>query len=98
MRSDPIICVHVDFRVKMAHNDDNQTPNMAQDDDTSSDDSRTLTPPPPLPPTASPPPRFTVEEEQTRLYKRFNAPGTQLTVRLLPPPEERRIRTPCPIS
>jgi len=54
---------------------------MAQDDDDmSSDDSRT---PPPTPP----PPRFTIEEERTRLYRRFNAQGTQLTVRLLPPPE-----------
>ena len=34
------------------------------------------------------PHRFTIEEEQTRQYRRFNAPGTQLTVRLLPPPEE----------
>jgi len=33
------------------------------------------------------PQRFTIEEEQTRQYKRFNAQGTQLTVRLLPPPE-----------
>jgi len=41
--------------------------------------------PPPLPP--APPPRFTVEEEQTRLYRRFNAQGRQLTVHLLPPPE-----------
>jgi hypothetical protein len=30
-------------------------------------------------------PRFTIEEEITRLYRRFNAVGTQLTVRLLPP-------------
>jgi len=33
------------------------------------------------------PQRFTIEEEQNRLYRRFNAKGTQLTVRLLPPPE-----------
>ena len=33
------------------------------------------------------PQRFTIEEEQTRQYRRFNARGTQLTVRLLPPPE-----------
>jgi len=33
------------------------------------------------------PQRFTIEEEQTRQYRRFNAQGTQLTVRLLPPPE-----------
>jgi len=33
------------------------------------------------------PQRFTIEEEQTRQYGRFNAQGTQLTVRLLPPPE-----------
>jgi len=31
--------------------------------------------------------RFTIEEEQTRQYRRFNARGTQLTVRLLPPHE-----------
>ena len=93
MRSDPIICAHVDCRVKMAQNDDNQTPNMAQDDDMSQDNSQT-----PLPPTPSPPPpRFTVEEEQTRLYKRFNAQGTQLTVRLLPPPE-REDEDPNPMS
>jgi len=30
------------------------------------------------------PQRFTIDEEQTRLYRRFNAQGTQLTVRLLP--------------
>jgi len=30
---------------------------------------------------------FTIEEEQTREYRRFNAQGTQITVRLLPPPE-----------
>jgi len=33
------------------------------------------------------PQRFTIEEEQTRQYKRFNAQGTQLTVLLLPPLE-----------
>ena len=33
------------------------------------------------------PQRFTIEEEQTRQYRRFNAQGTQFTVRLLPPPE-----------
>jgi len=33
------------------------------------------------------PQRFTFEKEQTRQYRRFNARGTQLTVRLLPPPE-----------
>jgi len=33
------------------------------------------------------PQRFTIEEEQTRQYRFFNARGTQLTVRLLPPPE-----------
>jgi len=93
---------HVDFRVNMAKNDDNQTLNMAQDDDMSSDDSRTPAPSPPtplsLPPTPSPPPpaRFTVEEEQTRLYRRFNAQGTQLTVRLLPPPEGKE--DPKPMS
>ena len=31
--------------------------------------------------------RFTIEEQQTRLYRRFNAQGKQITVRLLPPPE-----------
>jgi len=31
--------------------------------------------------------RFTIDEEQTRQYRRFNAQGTQLTVRLLPPSE-----------
>ena len=31
--------------------------------------------------------RFTIEEEQTRQYRRFNARGRQLTVRLLPPTE-----------
>ena len=72
---------HVDFRVNMAQNDDKQTLNMAQDNDMSQEDSRTT------PPTPPPPKRFTVEEEQTRLYRRFNVQGTQLTVRLLPPPE-----------
>ena len=33
------------------------------------------------------PQRFTIKEEQTRQYRRFNARGTQLTVHLLPPPE-----------
>jgi len=33
------------------------------------------------------PQRFTIEEEQNRLYRRFNAQGTQLTVRHLLPPE-----------
>ena len=71
----------------MAQNDDNQTPNMAQDADDMSQDNRQSPPPPtPLPPTP-PPPRFKVEEEQTRLYRRFNAQGTQLTVCFLPPPE-----------
>jgi hypothetical protein len=32
-------------------------------------------------------PRFTIEEEITRQFRRFNAAGTQLTVRLLPPTE-----------
>jgi hypothetical protein len=32
-------------------------------------------------------PRFTIEEEITRQYRRFNAAGTQFTVRLLPPTE-----------
>jgi len=75
---------HVDFRVNIAQNDDNQTLNMAQDDDMSQDASRTPSPPPTPPP---PPESFTVEEEQTRQYRRFNSQGTQLTVGLLPPPE-----------
>jgi len=33
------------------------------------------------------PQTFTIEEEQTRQYRRFNVRGTQLTVLLLPPPE-----------
>jgi len=33
------------------------------------------------------PQRFTIEEEQTRQYRRFNTRGTQRTVRHLPPPE-----------
>ena len=33
------------------------------------------------------PRRFTIEEEQTRQYRRFSAQGKQLTVRPLPPPE-----------
>jgi len=72
----------------MAQNDDNQTPNMAQDADDMSQDNRQSppTPPPPLTPLPTLP-RFTVEEEQTRLYRRFSAQGTQLTVHLLPPPE-----------
>jgi hypothetical protein len=32
-----------------------------------------------------PPPRFTIDEEVTRQYTRFNATGNELTVRLLPP-------------
>jgi hypothetical protein len=31
---------------------------------------------------------FTVDDESNRQYRRFNAVGTQLTVRLAPPPEE----------
>ena len=34
------------------------------------------------------PPRFTIDEEITREYRRFKATGTELTVRLLPPPDE----------
>jgi len=34
-----------------------------------------------------PHPRFTIDGEINRQYKRFNAAGTQLTVRLLPPSE-----------
>jgi len=67
---------------------------MAQDADDMSQDNRQSPPPPtpppppltPLPPTPAPP-RFMVGEEQTRLYRRFNAQGTQLTLLLLPPPE-----------
>jgi hypothetical protein len=33
-------------------------------------------------------PRFTIEEEITRKYRRFNAAGTQVPVRILPPTEE----------
>jgi hypothetical protein len=32
-------------------------------------------------------PRFTIDGEISRRYRRFNAVGTQLTVRLLPPAE-----------
>jgi len=32
-------------------------------------------------------PRFTIDGKINRQYKRFNAVGTQLTVRLLPPSE-----------
>ena len=32
--------------------------------------------------------RFTVDGESTSRYSRFNATGTQLTVRLLPPPHD----------
>jgi len=47
----------------------------------------------------SQPQRFTVEEEQTRLYRRFNVQGTQITVRLLLPPEgEEEDPNPIPIS
>ena len=31
------------------------------------------------------PPRFTIDEEITREYRRFNATGTELTFRILPP-------------
>jgi len=33
-------------------------------------------------------PRFTIDSETNRQYSRFNARGTDLTVRLLPPPVE----------
>ena len=38
---------------------------------------------------SSPPPptRFTIDEEVRRQYRRFNAEGTELKVRLLPPPD-----------
>ena len=32
-------------------------------------------------------PRFTIDSETNRRYSRFNAVGTELTVRLLPPAE-----------
>ena len=32
--------------------------------------------------------RFTVDGEINRQYRRFNATGTQLSVRLLPPPPD----------
>ena len=90
--------VYTDFRVKMAQYDIAQD-DIARDDmsqDYMAQDN--IETPPPPPPPSSPPPipppptppspeRFTVEEEQTRLYRRFNVQGTQLTVRLLPPPE-----------
>jgi len=41
------------------------------------------------------PQTFTIEEEQTRQYRRFNARGTQHTVRLFPPSERE---DPNPIS
>jgi len=31
--------------------------------------------------------RFTIDEKETRQYRRFNAQGTQFTVHLLPPSE-----------
>ena len=33
------------------------------------------------------PTRFTIEEEVSRRYRRFNAEGAELKVRLLPPPD-----------
>jgi hypothetical protein len=42
-------------------------------------------------------PKFTIEEDITRQYRRFNAVGTQLTVRLLLR-LKKKIRTQCPIS
>jgi len=74
--------VHAHFRVNMVQ-DDVSNDDMAQDDI----ETPPPRPPPPTPPPPPPPPRFTIEEEQTRLYRRLNAQGTQLTVRLLPPPE-----------
>jgi len=44
-----------------------------------------------------PHPRFTIDGEINKQYKRFNAVGTQLTVRLLPHSRER-IRKQRPIS
>ena len=34
-----------------------------------------------------PPARFTIDEEVRRQYRRFNAEGAELRVRLLPPPD-----------
>jgi len=32
--------------------------------------------------------KFTIDDEITRLYRRFGAVGTQLTIRLLPPSDD----------
>jgi hypothetical protein len=37
---------------------------------------------------STPPPRFQIDEEVIRQYRRFNATGTELTVRLLPPADD----------
>jgi len=43
--------------------------------------------------------RFEIEDEITRQYRRFSAVGTQLTVRLLPPPEDSDpVTSPDPIN
>jgi len=78
--------VHTDFRVKMAQ-DNSETPPSTPPPPTPPPTPPSPTPPPPTPPPPTPPQRFRIEEEQTRLYRRFNAQGTQLAVRLLPPPE-----------
>ena len=40
--------------------------------------------------------RFEIEGEITRHYRRFNATGTQLIVRFLPPPEDSDPMSPPP--
>jgi len=49
-----------------------------------SDDDEITSPTPPLPL----PTRFTIDGEIRRQYRRFNTTGTELTVRLLPPPPD----------
>jgi len=67
--------------------DDMSQDDMSQDDMSQDDMAQDYIETPPPPPPPPPPKRFTIEEEQTRLYRRFNSQGTQLTVSLLPPPE-----------
>jgi len=38
-------------------------------------------------------PRYTIDSETDRQYSRFNARGTELTVRLLPPAVEWSVRS-----
>jgi len=78
--------VHTDFSVKMAQDDSETSPPTSPPPPT---------PPPPTPSLPTPPPqRFMIEDEQTRLYRRFNARGTQRTVRLLHPPERQEDSNP----